>query len=104
MQYLKRLALPLAAAGLIGAAVPAMAADYIVRQPPPRAAVVVPAGPPTLQDALAVAANIGVVTVQNAHFDGDEWNIEGRDSYGKWIKVDVDARTGEVRHVDRSII
>jgi hypothetical protein len=64
----------------------------------------VPAGPLTLQDALAVAAGIGVVTVKDTHFDGDEWEIEGRDSYGKWIQVDIDARTGEVRNVDRSII
>ncbi len=45
-----------------------------------------------------------MVTVQNTHFDDNEWEIEGRDQYGKWIQVDIDARTGEVRHVDRSII
>jgi hypothetical protein len=110
MQQTKRLTLthlmlPAMAALAIGAATPVWAADYI---PAPRAAVIVPgavvAGPLTLQDALAVAANIGVVTVTETHYDDDEWNIQGRDSYGKWIQVDVDARTGEVRNVDRSII
>ena len=51
-----------------------------------------------------IAAGIGVVTVQNTHYDDDEWQIEGRDRYGKWIKVEVDAETGEVRDVDRSIL
>jgi len=97
--------LPLALAGALGSAAPAFAADVYVRQPAPRAAMVpVPSGPLTLQDALAIAAGIGVVTVQNTHFDDNEWEIEGRDNYGKWIQVDIDARTGEVRHVDRSII
>ena len=103
-QILKKALLPLALAGAIGAAAPAMAADYFVREPAPRAALVpVPSGPLTLQDALAIAAGIGVVTVQNTHYDDNEWEIEGRDRYGKWIQVDIDARTGEVRNVDRSI-
>jgi hypothetical protein len=97
--------LPLALAGALGAAAPAVAADVYMRQPAPRAAMVpLPSGPLTLQDALAIASGIGVVTVQNTHFDDNEWEIEGRDQYGKWIQVDIDARTGEVRHVDRSII
>jgi hypothetical protein len=104
MQYFKKLALPLVAAGAFAAATPVLAADFDYREPAPRAAVIVPAGPLTVEQAIAVAYGIGVVSVKNTHFDGDEWEIEGRDSYGKWIEVDVDARTGEVRNVDRSII
>jgi hypothetical protein len=97
--------LPLAAVLAIGAAAPAIAADYFVREAPPRVAVIpVPDGPVTLEQALAIAAGIGVVTVQNTHYDDDEWQIEGRDRAGKWIKVEVDAATGEVRDVDRSIL
>lgn len=99
---LTKAVLPLALAAAFGAATPAGAADLAYRAP--RAAVQVPAGPPTLQDALAIASGIGVVTVQNTHFNGDEWEIEGRDIAGKWIEVDIDARTGEIRNVDRSII
>jgi hypothetical protein len=107
MQQFKTLALPMVAALTIGAATPVLAADVYARAP--RAAVVmpvpmVPAGPLTLQDALAVAAGIGVVRVTETHYDDHEWNIEGRDAYDKWIQDDVDARTGEVRNVDRSII
>jgi hypothetical protein len=104
MQNIMRKAM-LATALTIGAAAPAMAADYLVREPAPRVAVMpAPMGPVTLQQALAIASDIGVVTVQNTHFDGDQWEIEGRDGYGKWIEVDVDGRTGEVRDVDRSIL
>lgn len=107
MQSIKTIALPVVAALAIGAAAPALAADIYAQ--PPRAAVVVPepmvrVGPLTVEEAIAVAYRIGLVNVKNTHFDGDEWEIEGRDSYGKWIEVDVDARTGEVRNVDRSII
>lgn len=92
--------------GALATAVPAGAADIYVRDRAPRAAMVapVPMGPLTVEQAIQVAYRIGVVQVKNTHFDGDEWEIEGRDAYGKWIQVDVDARTGEVRNVDRSII
>jgi hypothetical protein len=97
--------LPLAAVLAIAAVTPAMAADYFVREPAPRVAVMpAPAGPVTLQEALAIAAGIGVVMVQDTHFDDDAWEIEGRDRTGKWIKVEVDAGTGEIRNVDRSIL
>lgn len=107
MTLIKTFAIPVVAAMAIGAAAPAMAADIYAQ--PPRTAVVVPepmvrTGPLTVEEAIQVAYGIGVVSVKNTHFDGDEWEIEGRDSYGKWIEVDVDARTGEVRNVDRSII
>lgn len=105
-QILRKALLPMLAAGALGAAVPAMAADVYVSRAP-RAAVavpVMPVGPLTVEQAIQVAYRIGVVQVKNTHFDGDEWEIEGRDAYGKWIQVDVDARTGEVRNVDRSII
>ncbi|MBR0781511.1 PepSY domain-containing protein [Bradyrhizobium iriomotense] len=55
----------------------------------------------SMQVALDVATDIGVVTVSHTQFLGDEWQIEGRDRAGRWMEVDVDARTGEVRNVDR---
>ena len=55
----------------------------------------------SMQVALDVASDIGVMTVSHTQFLGDEWQIEGRDRTGRWIEVDVDARTGEVRNVDR---
>ena len=55
----------------------------------------------SMQAALDVATDIGVMTISHAQFAGDEWQIEGRDSRGRWMEVDVDARTGDVRNVDR---
>ncbi|MBR0711022.1 PepSY domain-containing protein [Bradyrhizobium liaoningense] len=55
----------------------------------------------SMQVALDVAADLGVMTVSHTQFLGDEWQIEGRDRAGRWMEVDVDARTGEVRNVDR---
>ena len=55
----------------------------------------------SMQAALDVASDIGVMTISHTEFAGDEWQIEGRDSRGRWMEVDVDARTGDVRNVDR---
>lgn len=105
-QMLRKALLPVLAAGAFATALPAVAADiYAPRAPRAAVAVpVMPAGPLTVEQAIQVAYGIGVVQVKNTHFDGDEWEIEGRDTYGKWIEVDIDARTGEIRNVDRSII
>lgn len=55
----------------------------------------------SMQAALDVATDIGVMTISHTEFAGDEWQIEGRDHSGRWMEVDVDARTGDVRNVDR---
>jgi hypothetical protein len=55
----------------------------------------------SMQDALSVATNLGLVTVSHTEFAGDEWQIEGRDMSGRYMEVDVDATTGEVLNVDR---
>ncbi len=55
----------------------------------------------SMQDALDTATDLGVMTVNNTQFLGDEWQIEGRDHAGRWIEVYVDANTGDVRNVER---
>ena len=55
----------------------------------------------SMQDALGVATDIGLATVSNTEFSGNEWQIEGRDIYGRYMEVDVDAATGDVLNVDR---
>ena len=55
----------------------------------------------SMQDALDVATDLGLMAVSHTQFAGDEWQIEGRDGSGRWMEVDVDAFTGEVRNVDR---
>jgi hypothetical protein len=55
----------------------------------------------SMQTALDVATDLGLVTVSHTQFAGDEWQIEGRDASGRYMEVDVDVRTGEVLNVDR---
>jgi hypothetical protein len=55
----------------------------------------------SMQAALDVATDLGLAAVSHTQFAGDEWQIQGRDYSGRWMEVDVDAVSGEVRHVDR---
>ena len=55
----------------------------------------------SMQEALRVATDLGLVTVSHTEFAGDEWQIEGRGMSGRYMEVDVDATTGEVLNVDR---
>ncbi|MEY9181378.1 PepSY domain-containing protein [Bradyrhizobium sp. PUT101] len=84
---MRKFILPAIVAIGLGAAAPAMAYDT--------------GDQISMQVALDVASDLGVVTVSHTNFLGDEWEIEGRDRAGRWMEVDVDARTGEVRNVDR---
>lgn len=84
---MRRFILPAVIAVGLGSAAPAMAYDTGDQL--------------SMQAALDVATGIGVMTVSHTEFLGDEWQIEGRDRAGRWMEVDVDARTGEVRNVDR---
>jgi hypothetical protein len=79
--------LSLAAAVSLGVATPAMAYDT--------------GSLLSMNDALGVATDIGLATVSDAEFAGYEWQIEGRDMFGQYMEVDVDATTGEVLNVDR---
>ena len=55
----------------------------------------------SMQEALRVATDLGLVTVSHTQCAGDEWQIERRDMSGRYMEVDVDATTGEVLNVDR---
>ncbi|MGY3032918.1 hypothetical protein ACVIIV_002088 [Bradyrhizobium sp. USDA 4354] len=84
---MRKFIFPIAIALTLGGATPALAYDT--------------GDQISMQVALNVASDLGVVTVSHTNFLGDEWQIEGRDRTGRWMEVDVDARTGEVRNVDR---
>ncbi len=84
---MRKYIVPIVAAAALGLATPAMAYDS--------------GGLISMQTALDVATDLGLVTVSHTQFAGDEWQIEGRDMSGRYMEVDVDATTGEVRNVDR---
>jgi hypothetical protein len=71
----------------LGMATPAMAYDA--------------GGVLSMQDALAVAEDIGLIAVSHTQFAGDKWEIQGRDRSGRYMEVAVDASTGDVLWVNR---
>lgn len=84
---MQKLILPAIVAIALGSVAPAMAYDT--------------GDQISMQVALDVASDLGVATVSHTDFLGDEWEIDGRDRTGRWMEVYVDARTGDVRNVDR---
>ena len=84
---MRKYLMPIVATLAFGLATPALAYDS--------------GGLMSMQAALDVATDIGIVTVSHTQFAGDEWQIEGRDISGRYMEVDVDAATGEVLNVDR---
>ena len=84
---MRKFVLPIIAAIGIAAATPAMAYDS--------------GDQISMQNALDVATDLGIMTVSNTEFLGDEWQVQGRDRAGRWMEVYVDSRTGEVRNVER---
>lgn len=55
----------------------------------------------SMQDALDVAFDAGLVAVSDAEFVGYEWQIDGRDAAGRYMEIDVDATTGTVLNINR---
>ena len=84
---MRKFILPIVAVVALGAAAPVMAYDS--------------GDQISMQAALDVATDIGMMTVSHTQFLGDEWEVEGRDVRGRWMEVYVDAQTGQVRNVDR---
>jgi hypothetical protein len=84
---MRKYLMPIVAVMALGMATPAMAYDT--------------GGLLSMQDALAVAEDIGLTSVSHTQFAGDKWEIEGRDRAGRYIEVAVDAATGDVLWVNR---
>jgi hypothetical protein len=55
----------------------------------------------SMQRALFVARNVGVVGINEVNFNDGKWQIEGRAPDGQNITVEVNAATGEIMNVDR---
>jgi hypothetical protein len=57
--------------------------------------------PISMQIAMRVATDLGLSTVSYAELTGDEWEIQGKDTSGRFMTIYIDARTGEVRNLYR---
>jgi Peptidase propeptide and YPEB domain len=84
---MRKYILPIIAAAALGIATPVMAYDS--------------GNLISMQGALDVATDLGLTTVSHTNFEGDKWEIEGRDSSGRYIEVAIDAGTGDVLWVNR---
>ncbi len=52
--------------------------------------------------AVEIAKSHGLVTLREVDLeDNDEWKVEGRDADGREIEVELSARDGKVREIDR---
>ena len=55
----------------------------------------------TAEQAIEIAKQQGIVTVEEVDRDNGKWEVEGKDISGKEIEVDIDARSGQVIKVER---
>lgn len=55
----------------------------------------------SMQRALFVAQNVGVVSLTQVQYYDGKWEIEGRDPVGRDLNVDIDALTGAIIRIDR---
>jgi hypothetical protein len=55
----------------------------------------------SMQRAIFVARNVGVIGINEVNFHDGKWQIEGRAAGGQNITVEVSADTGEIMNVDR---
>jgi hypothetical protein len=66
-----------------------------------QSAVAYEADPISMQIALRVASDLGLSTVSYTELNGDQWEIQGKDTSGRFMTLYIDARTGEVRNLYR---
>ncbi|BDG73002.1 PepSY domain-containing protein [Roseomonas fluvialis] len=55
----------------------------------------------TAEEAISIARTAGLALVREVDCDDGKWEIEGRDSRGRQIEVDVSAFDGRILDVDR---
>jgi uncharacterized membrane protein YkoI len=60
-------------------------------------------GPPaiTMEQARRIASENGVVRIEEIKLDGGKWSVEGRDSAGAEIEIDLRASDGMVIKMER---
>ena len=58
-------------------------------------------GPVSAAEAIRIATDAGVALVREVECDDGEWEVEGRDAYGRKIEVEIHATTGRVINIER---
>ena len=52
-------------------------------------------------DAQAIAVQNGVAVIYRLRLDEGVWKLEGRDVTGRFVRMRIDPRTGDVVNMDR---
>lgn len=52
-------------------------------------------------DAQAIAVQNGVATIYRLRLDEGVWKLEGRDVTGRFVRMRIDPRSGDVINMDR---
>ncbi len=55
----------------------------------------------TAEQAIEIAKQQGLVTVEEVERDDGKWEVEGKDVSGREIEVDIDARSGQIVKIER---
>lgn len=55
----------------------------------------------TAEEAIAIAREHGMETVEEVDRDDGKWEVEGRDADGRELEIDIDIATGEVLKIER---
>jgi Peptidase propeptide and YPEB domain len=84
---MRKCIMPIVAVIALGMATPALAYDT--------------GGVLSMQEAVDVAASVGLTSISHTQFAGDKWEIQGRDRTGRYMEVAVAASTGDVLWVNR---
>jgi uncharacterized membrane protein YkoI len=56
--------------------------------------------PVSAGQAVAIAATVGLVRVEEVDCDDGEWEVEGWNAAGREMEVEIDARTGQIIEVE----
>lgn len=97
---MRKFMIPFAVAATVGAAAPALASDLTFERRTVTQ-VVDQGGSIPVQVAVDIANGVGLISVSNTNMWGTQWQVEGYDAAGRYMEVDIDARTGAIVNVDR---
>lgn len=57
-------------------------------------------GPVTAEGAIAIAREAGLAQVTSVECDDGRWEVEGRDTGGRKMEVEIDPRTGRILDIE----
>ncbi len=93
---------PTLAAALLALPMIAAPAAFAATAQPPGFTRQAPAElPVTVEDAIAIARDFGLVMIKEVELeDGYKWEVEGYDAEGREVELDISSSDGEILDID----